>query len=139
MDFGPSGALVNTSVILIHLFFLGLLFYYQKKEKIYIGYTTVLCLLFSTIIFVGILETLFWEPSPTRLLHLSLWVLGSVLIYVTSQLTLAFEKITKLSQAMGLQNINEDTLRDQKNVDSACLEKSENDQVAKPDQDQTDS
>ena len=105
---------MNTGVILIHLFFLGLLFYYQKKEKIYIGYTTVLCLLFLSIIFIGLLESVFLEPSPTRLLHLSLWVLGSVLIYVTSQLTLAFEKITKLSQAMAFLNINEDTLRGNK-------------------------
>lgn len=113
---------MNTGVILIHIFFLGLLFYYQKKEKIYIGYTTVLCLLFLSIIFIGLLETVFLEPSPTRLLHLSLWVLGSVLIYVTSQLTLAFEKITKLSQAIAFQNINTDTLRENQSNDHSSAE-----------------
>ena len=98
---------MNWDIIFTQIFFLGLLFYYQKKEKIYIGYTTVLCLCFSAVIGVALLDGIFCTSSPTRLLVLCLAILGSVLIYVTSQLTLAFEKITKLSQALALKNLRE--------------------------------
>ena len=98
---------MNAEIILTQIFFLVLLFYYQKKEKIYIGYTTVLCLCFCSVIALAILDKLFFTTNANRLLVLCLAILGSVLIYVTSQLTLAFEKITKLSQAIALQNLRE--------------------------------
>jgi hypothetical protein len=98
---------MNTGIILTQLVFLTLLFYYQKKEKIYIGYTTVLCLCFGSVLVLALLDGLFFNASPTRLLMLSVAILGSVLIYVTSQLTLAFEKITQLSQALALKNLRE--------------------------------
>jgi hypothetical protein len=99
-----------TELILIHLFFLGLLFYYQKKEKIYIGYTTVLCIVFIGIIGLALIEYLLLEANPLRYIYLCIGVLGSLLIYVTSQLTLAFEKISKLSQALAIRDLKKDTL-----------------------------
>jgi hypothetical protein len=95
-------------LILSHLCFLGILIYYQKKEKNYIGYTTVLTLMFS----ISLVLTLFIPQvfeSETKgilvVLIISNWIFGSVIIYITSQLTLAFEKISKLSQHIAIEDL----------------------------------
>jgi hypothetical protein len=96
---------MTLGVIIVHIFFLVLLITYQKQDKIYIGYTTVLCILFSSVIGISVIDVLINDTSSERLLLLSLWILGSVLIYVVSQLTLAFEKITKLSKAIAMMDL----------------------------------
>jgi hypothetical protein len=97
-------------LIISQLCFLGILFYYQKKEQNYIGYTTVLTLMFS----VGLLFTLFIpklfeneNKGVLCLLIFSNWVFGSVIIYITSQLTLAFEKISQLSRHIAIQELEQ--------------------------------
>ena len=87
-------------LILVHMFFLFLIFHFQKQDKIYIGYTTVLSLLFCAVITFNIVGSILNSDSEKNSLLISLWILGSVLIYVMSQLTLAFEKIAKLTKTL---------------------------------------
>ena len=98
--------------IFTQLCFLGILFYYQKKDKIYIGYTTVMTCFFTATIALSLFCSLVGTSSSSTLIWLmlfTLWVLGSILIYLTSQLTLAFEKISQLSQHIGLSEIKKKT------------------------------
>lgn len=93
-------------LILTYLCFLGILFYYQKQEKMYIGYTTVLSMFFCGLLLLPVAALISGYASSDRVVLLCLvitvWVLGSVLIYLTSQLTLAFRKISDLSQYIAL-------------------------------------
>ncbi len=91
---------MTLGLILVHTFFLALIFHFQKQDKIYIGYTTVLSLLFCSVITISFIGSSLSSDSETNSLLISLWILGSVLIYVMSQLTLAFEKIAKLTKAL---------------------------------------
>lgn len=87
-------------IIVVHILFLFLIFHFQKKDKIYIGYTTVLSLLFFAVITFSLIGSFLNSNSEKNSLLISLWILGSVLIYVMSQLTLAFEKIAKLTKTL---------------------------------------
>lgn len=98
---------MTIATIAVLTFFLAVLFYYQKQDKIYIGYTTVLSLLFTAIIAITLIST-GGDSSENLfpwLLLLIIWVLGTVLIYITSQLTLAFEKIHQLCQHIALKDV----------------------------------
>ena len=91
------------------LSFLGLLLYYQKQDKIYIGYSTVLALLFVAILALSmVVLAVDAETSGSTLAVLMLlvvWILGGLIIYITSQLTLAFEKINQLAQHIAIREI----------------------------------
>ena len=92
-------------LILTNLCFLLILFYYQKKDLNYIGYTTVLALLFGAVLVLSCFIWKIFENENKGILFaliLSNWIIGSVLIYITSQLTLAFEKISKLSRHIAI-------------------------------------
>jgi prolipoprotein diacylglyceryltransferase len=96
-----------------NLVFLLILFYYQQREKIYAGYTTVLGFLFGALLVFSAVARIFHlgmhsGTAVTVVLILSNWILGSVLIYVTSQLTLAFEKIQQLAQHIALRETGEE-------------------------------
>jgi hypothetical protein len=87
--------------------FICILLSYQRREKIYVGYTTVLGLLFGAMLALSLAMRFFNVGLKSGkailvLLILSNWILGSVLIYVTNQLTLAFEKIQQLAQHIAL-------------------------------------
>lgn len=90
--------------------FLMILFYYQKKGLIYIGYTTVLTLMFGIVLLLSLLCYAL-EMESHRVIFFFLvvliWILGSVVIYLMSQLTLAFEKIAKLSQHIAIKETEE--------------------------------
>lgn len=107
------------------LSFLSLLIHYQKQDKIYIGYTTVLCLLFGSILTLGLLWNLMCEGGETTFLTLLVWVLGAVLIYVMHQLTLAFEKIGQLSRHIASREVNRDLLNPQPDSRQAEINKSD--------------
>jgi|SaaInlStandDraft_1057018.scaffolds.fasta_scaffold28038_3 hypothetical protein len=102
---------MSLSIFIMLASFLWLLFSYQKQSRIYIGYTTVLCLLFGGVFICGLLGPIFFDEwSSHDLLTLLVWILGGVVIYLTSQLTLAFEKIRHLSQRSGLADVARDRL-----------------------------
>ena len=104
------------ALALLLISFLFLLFYYQRQDKIYIGYTTVLSLLYITIL-AFIFAIFIFSAQPGEYLNwiliLIIWVLGSVTIYMTSQLTLAFEKIHQLSQYIAMKETNKTDHQDQ--------------------------
>jgi general stress protein CsbA len=90
------------------LFFLYLLFSYQRQEKIYIGYTTVLSLLFTGCLLISLFSNLLFNKSGTTTMVVLLFlILGSLLIYITSQLTLAFQKIQALSQHIAIMELEQ--------------------------------
>ena len=95
------------------LFFLCLLFSYQRQEKIYIGYTTVLSLLFSLVLISSVIGSWISSTSMTSTIVVLLFlILGSLLIYITSQLTLAFEKIQALSQHIAIMELEQKKSRE---------------------------
>mgnify|MGYP006439077929 CR=1 FL=1 len=97
-------------LILSHICFFCILFYYQKKDQNYIGYTTVLTLMFIVSLLITIfIPKIFNEEYKGILLVLifSNWVFGSVIIYITSQLTLAFDKISKLSRHIAIKELED--------------------------------
>lgn len=99
--------------ILLQAAFLALLFYYQRRDKIYVGYTTVLSLLFGSLllsaVLVGLCPHLVKSDSVlVFFLLLEGGILGALLIYVTSQLTLAFEKIAQLAQFVAFKELDDE-------------------------------
>lgn len=96
-----------TLLTLAYVCFLAILFHYQRRGKMYIGYTTVLSLLFLILLGLALISELTFNSRDGLLLCLILtvWVLGSVLIYLTSQLTLAFDKIRRLAQHMAFRDL----------------------------------
>jgi len=107
---------MNLGLLLSTLFFLYLLFDYQRKEKIYIGYTTVLTLLFVGTLIINFFSHLFWGESDAIIVFIFL-ILGSLLIYITSQLTLAFEKIQTLSQHIAIMELKNKTSTEKETIE----------------------
>ncbi len=94
-------------LLLTYTSFLVLLFHYQRREKMYVGYTTVLSLVFLAIMGIVVVAGLLQKESYLKntllvCLIITVWVLGSMLIYLMSQLTLAFEKIRQLTQHIAI-------------------------------------
>lgn len=99
---------MTLGLILSTCFFLYLLFSYQRQEKIYIGYTTVLSLLFGGCLIISLLcNWIFNKSGTTTMIVLLFLILGSLLIYITSQLTLAFQKIQSLSQHIAIMELEQ--------------------------------
>lgn len=99
-------------LFLTYICFFGILIYFQKKDQNYIGYTTVLMLLFGlNLVFALLVPKLFSDEirGIIYVLILSNWILGSVIIYITSQLTLAFEKISQLSRHIAIKELERET------------------------------
>jgi hypothetical protein len=103
---------MSLTLFIMLVSFFWLLYNYQKQNRIYIGYTTVLSLLFGGVFICALLGPIFFEDwSSHNVLTLLVWILGGVVIYLTSQLTLAFEKIRHLSQNSGLESVDKNRLQ----------------------------